>query len=118
MIKIDLSFRKVSYIGLAILILVLLALSFTRIEPGYAGVVYNPSGGVEGKVLGQGWHLVLPWKKVTSYPVSTETVYLSKDDSDGDNTSFDVSTKDGKLVNVDSSTFPESSGEGNCFSGS
>ncbi len=74
-----------------------------RIDPGYAGVVYNTNGGLEEDVLSQGWHFVAFWKKVTSYPVSTETVYLSKDKQEGspNDDSFFISTKDGKLVNVD-----------------
>jgi prohibitin 1 len=74
----------------------------TTIEPGYAGVVYNANGGLEQNTLGQGWHMVAPWKSVTEYPVSTETVYLTKvsEESDKDN-SFNISTKEGKPVNVD-----------------
>jgi prohibitin 1 len=74
----------------------------TTIDPGYAGVVYNANGGLEKNTLGQGWHMVAPWKSVTEYPVSTETVYLTKvsEDSEKDN-SFNISTKEGKPVNVD-----------------
>lgn len=83
--------------------LVGLILSIEKIDPGYAGVVYSASGGVEENVLSQGWHFVAPWKKVTEYPVSTETVYLTKAKRDGsdEDESFDISTKDGKNVNVD-----------------
>lgn len=51
-----------------------------KINPGYAGVVYNIDGGVEETVLPQGWNLLLPWKHVTEYPVSTETVYYTNDE--------------------------------------
>lgn len=72
-----------------------------KVMPGMAGIVYNLDGGIEGETLGQGIHLVLPWKKVVEYPVSTETVYYltKKEDTDPDN-GIDISTKDGKTVHV------------------
>lgn len=72
-----------------------------KIMPGMAGIVYNLDGGIEGETLGQGIHLVLPWKKIVEYPVSTETVYYltKKEDTDVDN-GVDISTKDGKTVHV------------------
>ena len=64
-------------------------------------------GGIEDTTLGQGFHMVAPWKHVTEYPVSTETVYYTKSSEDGDNDkdkkkdqSINVNTKDGKQVNV------------------
>jgi regulator of protease activity HflC (stomatin/prohibitin superfamily) len=88
---------------LAILLSILLYNCIERIDAGYAGVVYNATGGVESKALSQGWHIVSPTKKIIEYPVSTETVYLSKDKKEGskDDDSFFISTKDGKTVNVD-----------------
>lgn len=78
----------------------------TRIGPGYAGVIYNMDGGIENETLTQGFHIVAPWKHVTEYPISTETVYYTKNTVDGkdkdkkvDN-SINVNTKDGKQVNV------------------
>lgn len=73
--------------------------SYTKIDPGHAGVIYNLSGGIEDTVLSQGGHFVAPWKKITEYPVSTETVSLSK--SDKDDKSFNVSTREGKQVSLD-----------------
>jgi len=75
----------------------------TTIEAGYAGVVYNANGGIEQQTLGQGWHMVAPWKSVTEYPVSTETVSLTKatsEESPNDN-SINISTREGKPVSVD-----------------
>jgi regulator of protease activity HflC (stomatin/prohibitin superfamily) len=54
--------------------IILGAMSVTVIEAGYAGVVYNRSGGIEEKALGQGWQLVNPLQRVTEYPVSTNTI--------------------------------------------
>ena len=91
-------------IGVGLLIIVIgLFLSTYKINPGYAGVVYNMDGGIESDVLGQGFHMVAPWKKVVEYPVSTETVYYTKNNDDGEDkkdNSINVNTKDGKQVNV------------------
>lgn len=98
----------VGIIGITIVFVVLVVLGIKcsyRIGPGFAGVVYNVDGGIEGETLGQGWHVVLPWKSVTEYPVSTETVYYqdtSDDDKDAQhkNASVDANTKDGKKLNM------------------
>lgn len=73
-----------------------------RIPTGYVGVVYNMSGGVDGEVLSQGFHLVAPTKKVTEYSIGIEQSYLSSEDI-GDSPkdeSFKVPTSDGKTVKV------------------
>lgn len=86
-------------IGVGIVVVGGLGLScLTKISPGMVGVKYNWAGGVEDTVLSQGIHLVPFWKKVVEYPVSTETVYYSKN-SESDS-SINVNTKDGKQVNV------------------
>lgn len=87
-----------------IVVLVLAFLCTYKIGPGYAGVVYNMDGGIESGVLGQGYCVVAPWKKVIEYPVSTETVYYTKgsdDKKENKDNSINVNTKDGKQVNVD-----------------
>ena len=73
-----------------------------RIPTGYVGVVYNMSGGVDGEVLSQGWHLVSPTKKVTTYSIGIEQSYLTAEDK-GDSPkdeSFSIPTSDGKTVKV------------------
>lgn len=73
-----------------------------RVPAGYVGVVYNMNGGVDGETLDQGWHIVAPTKKVTTYSIGLEQSYLtaeSKGDSDKDE-SFNVPTSDGKTVKV------------------
>lgn len=75
----------------------------TRIPAGYVGVVYNMNGGVDGEVLSQGWHLVAPTKKVTTYSIGLEQSYLvagDKGDSKNDE-SFKCPTSDGKSVTVE-----------------
>lgn len=92
-------------IFLAILIVGGLFLGLTcaeRIPTGYVGVVYNMNGGVDGEVLSQGWHLVAPTKKVTTYSIGIEQSYLTSDKK-GDspkNESFSIPTSDGKTVKV------------------
>lgn len=73
-----------------------------KVPAGYVGVVYNMNGGVDGEVLTQGWHLVAPTKKVTTYSIGLEQSYLTseeKGDSDKDE-SFNIPTSDGKTVTV------------------
>lgn len=82
---------------------VVTAMCTERIPAGYVGVVYNMSGGVDGEVLTQGFHLVAPTKKVTKYSIAIEQAYLSKDEMEGSkgDDSFDIPTSDGKTINVD-----------------
>lgn len=96
--------RITGIVGISVGLLFAVIILFTctsRIDPGYAGVIYNMDGGIEGETLNQGFHIIAPWKHVTSYPVSTETVYYTKG-GEGEKTdrSINVNTKDGKQVNV------------------
>ncbi|BAO05252.1 hypothetical protein CF067_17450 [Clostridium sporogenes] len=77
--------------------------SVEKIKAGYVGVIYSMNGGVKDKTLGQGWHLVSPFKKVVEYSVATEQAFLSKDKKEGspDDDSFLIPSKDGKTLNVD-----------------
>lgn len=73
-----------------------------KVPAGYVGVVYNMNGGVDGEILSQGWHLVSPTKKVTTYSIGLEQSYLTSEEK-GDspkNESFNVPTSDGKTVTV------------------
>lgn len=100
----DSSNLKVGIIGVTVIFLIILGLLVKcsyRIGPGFAGVLYNVDGGIEGETLSQGWHIVLPWKSVTEYPVSTETVYYSAESGeDKSDNSVDANTKDGKKLNM------------------
>lgn len=75
-----------------------------KIPAEYIGVVYNGlNGGVDGEVITQGWHLVAPTKKVTTYSIGIEQSYLTseeKGDSPADE-SFSTPTSDGKSLKVD-----------------
>lgn len=98
--------KIVGSIGIGFVFIVLLIFGYSctyKVDPGYAGVIYSMDGGIENETLGQGFHVVAPWKKVIEYPVSTETVYYTKSNDDGDekkDNSINVNTKDGKQVNV------------------
>lgn len=93
-------------IVVGIVIVIALIIGFTcieRVPAGYVGVVYNMSGGIEDKTLGQGFHFVSPTKKVTTYSIGIEQSYLTatnKGDSKNDE-SFKIPTSDGKTVTVD-----------------
>ncbi len=90
-------------LGLALVIGLLCAFScLERVPAGYVGVVYNMNGGVDGEVLAQGWHLVSPTKKVTTYSIGIEQSYLTSDDKGDspDDESFSIPTSDGKTVRV------------------
>lgn len=93
--------------GLAVLIIggLFVGISCTeKIPAGYVGVVYNSlNGGVDGEVITQGWHLVSPTKKVTTYSIGIEQSYLTSEDK-GDSPvdeSFSTPTSDGKSLTVD-----------------
>ena len=85
-----------------ILAVICLIVCVEKVPTGYVGVVYNMNGGVDGEVLTQGWHIVAPTKKVTTYSIGLEQSYLSseeKGDSPHDE-SFSIPTSDGKTVRV------------------
>jgi regulator of protease activity HflC (stomatin/prohibitin superfamily) len=96
---------KIGAIIIAVVLLLALICCVSCLEKvpaGYVGVVYNMNGGVDGEVLTQGWHLVAPTKKVTTYSIGLEQSYLTsekKGDSPNDE-SFNVPTSDGKTVKV------------------
>lgn len=99
---------KYGSIGAMVLVIILLlammlgVMCTEKIPAGYVGVVYNMNGGVDGEVLGQGWHVVAPTKKVTTYSIGIEQSYLTAEDK-GDSKkdeSFSIPTSDGKTVKV------------------
>ena len=97
-------FSLIIFAVVGLFIFFALIASITSIKPGYNGVVFNRfNGGIQDKTLGQGWKVLLPWETVMKYPVSTETVYMSKVSHEGRKTddSLWVNTKDGKSINVD-----------------
>lgn len=96
---------KIGAILLALILIICVicaVVCLEKVPAGYVGVVYNMNGGVDGEVLTQGWHLVSPTKKVTTYSIGIEQSYLTADDK-GDSPndeSFSIPTSDGKTVRV------------------
>jgi regulator of protease activity HflC (stomatin/prohibitin superfamily) len=100
--------RKTGFIGALVLFFLIIGgiiITLTcveRVPTGHVGVVYNMNGGVDGEVLTQGWHVVAPTKKVTTYSIGIEQSYLTSEDK-GDSPkdeSFSIPTSDGKTVRV------------------
>ena len=86
-----------------IVVAILLIFCTEKVPAGYVGVVYNMNGGIEGDTLSQGWHIISPTEKVTTYSIGIEQSYLTsekKGDSPHDE-SFSIPTSDGKTVKVD-----------------
>lgn len=82
--------------------LLIVAMCTKKVPAGYVGVVYNISTGVSGEVVGQGWHVLPPTKKITIYSIGIEQSYLTSEDK-GDSKkdeSFNIPTSDGKTVKV------------------
>ena len=85
-----------------LLVLIGAVICLERIPAGYVGVVYNMNGGVDGEILTQGWHIVSPTKKVTTYSIGIEQSYLTaeKKGDSKDDESFSIPTSDGKTIRV------------------
>ena len=82
--------------------IIMCGMCMERVPAGYVGVVYNMNGGVDGEILQQGWHVVAPTKKITTYSIGIEQSYLTAEDK-GDSKkdeSFNIPTSDGKTVKV------------------
>ena len=92
------------FLGVIMIVgLILVAMCTEKIPAGYVGIVYNMKNGISEEVLTQGWHVVSPTKKVTTYSIGIEQSYLtaaSKGDSQKDE-SFSTPTSDGKSLLVD-----------------
>ena len=92
------------FLGFVMTVLVIILIICTvKIPAGYVGVVYSMNGGVQEKVLSQGWHLVGIGKHVTKYTVGIEQSYLTKDDK-GDSKKdehFTASSSEGKAIDID-----------------
>lgn len=74
-----------------------------RVDPGHAGLVYDMRGGLEDKVLGQGYHWAGVFSSVIQYPISTEVAYYTAGAHEGrkSDDSIVIGTRDGKTMKVD-----------------
>ena len=89
----------------AVIVLTIIVVMFctVRVPAGYVAVQYNMNGGVQEKVLTQGWHVVPPTVKTTKYTVGIEQSYLTKDEKGDseDNDRFTASSAEGKAIDID-----------------
>lgn len=72
----------------------------TVVKQGHVGAVYDKmEKGIQDYTLSEGLNFKTPWQKVNEFPVSIETVYMSKDEREGskDDESVTVSCSDGSL---------------------
>lgn len=65
----------------ALVCAVMAVLCIERVSVGSVGVVYS-AGGVEGRTLSQGWHLLSPFQAVKQFPISQQQLVLSNDPAD------------------------------------
>ena len=97
---------KIGAIFLAVVLVVgllMVGMCTEKIPAGYVGIVYNMRNGISEDVLTQGWHIVSPTKRITTYSIGIEQSYLTADavgDSKNDE-SFSTPTADGKSLVVD-----------------
>lgn len=57
---------KIGAVVLGICMVIALVCCFAcakRIPTGYKGVIYSMNGGVNGEVIGTGWHIIPPTKE-------------------------------------------------------
>lgn len=66
---------------LALIVAICFMLCIDRVPVGYVGVVYSANG-VEQNTLSQGWHLLSPLKKVSTFPISQQQIVFSDDPAD------------------------------------
>ena len=66
---------------LAVVAAITVFICVERVPVGYVGVVYSAAG-VEDQTLSQGWHLLSPLKKVSSFPISQQQIVFSDDPED------------------------------------
>ncbi|MGL5345873.1 MAG: prohibitin family protein [Peptostreptococcaceae bacterium] len=84
-----------------IIILGMLAVTCTTtIKQGHVGAVYDRfKKGIQNYTLSEGLNFKAPWQSVNQFPVSIETVYMSKDTREGskEDESILISCNDGSL---------------------
>ena len=72
----------------------------TVIPQGHVGAVYDKlNKGVQSYTLSEGLNFKTPFQKVKSFPISIETIYMSKDEREGseENEEITVGCSDGSL---------------------
>ena len=75
------AFKIVVPVILAFIAAIAFMFCLERVPVGYVGVVYS-AGGVEEHTLSQGWHMMSPLKKVSTFPISQQQIVFSDDPAD------------------------------------
>ncbi|MGL4801903.1 MAG: prohibitin family protein [Cetobacterium sp.] len=86
--------------GLAIIAGVGFITCTTTVKQGHVGAVYDKlEKGIQNYTLSEGFHFIAPWQNVKEFPISIETIYMSKDEREGSeaNESINVACNDGSL---------------------
>lgn len=87
-------------IPLLVLLAIFIATCTTTIKQGHVGAVYDRfKKGIQDYTLTEGINLKTPWQSVNEFPISIETVYMSKDQREGSpaDESITISCNDGSL---------------------
>ena len=87
-------------IPLIIIVGMLAVTCTTTIKQGHVGAVYDRfKKGIQNYTLSEGLNFKAPWQSVNQFPVSIETVYMSKDTREGskEDESILISCNDGSL---------------------
>ena len=85
---------------LIIILGILILTCTTTIKQGHVGAVYDRfKKGIQSYTLSEGINIKAPWQSVNEFPISIETVYMSKDEREGSQAdeSITISCNDGSL---------------------
>lgn len=87
-------------IPLIIIFIILFTTCTTTIKQGHVGAVYDRfKKGIQSYTLSEGINIKAPWQSINEFPISIETVYMSKDTREGSpaDESITISCNDGSL---------------------
>ncbi|MGL6106260.1 prohibitin family protein [Romboutsia sp.] len=93
--------KKILITIISLTVIAVLALTCTTtIKQGHVGAVYDRfKKGIQDYTLSEGLNFKAPWQSVNEFPISIETVYMSKDKREGSEAdeSITISCSDGSL---------------------
>ncbi len=94
-------FKRISFVVVFLIIIaVLVSTCTTTIKQGHVGAVYDRfKKGIQDYTLTEGINFKAPWQSINQFPISIETVYMSKDKREGSelDESITISCNDGSL---------------------
>ncbi len=90
---------------IAVLVLLLLFMSWRTIDPGYVGIVFDKASRRVTNTLDPGWTFINPFtQSITKYPVSIQTLVMVQQNQEGrvqGDDSVKVGTREGQTMNAD-----------------